>query len=86
QNPVINSVPEGDIHPHHFRDPKVWKKDDYDYCVLGSRTKDHEGQVLLYCSRDLLNWEFMNVMAKSQGNLGFMWECPDLFSLDGQDV
>ncbi|MFP3667136.1 glycoside hydrolase family 32 protein [Priestia sp. SIMBA_032] len=86
QNPVINSVPEGDIHPHHFRDPKVWKKDDYYYCVLGSRTKDHEGQVLLYCSRDLLNWEFMNVMAKSQGNLGFMWECPDLFSLDGQDV
>jgi beta-fructofuranosidase len=86
ENPVIASAPEGDIHPYHFRDPKVWKHEDYYYCVLGSRTKDQHGQVLLYRSVNLIDWEFINVAAKSEGNLGFMWECPDLFRLEGQDV
>jgi len=85
-NPVIAEAPEGDIHPHHFRDPKVWKHGAHYYCVLGSRTKDHHGQVLVYRSDDLVNWEFIDIAAKSDGNLGFMWECPDLFRLDGQDV
>lgn len=86
QNPVISSAPNGDIHPYHFRDPKVWKHQDYYYCVVGSRTKDHIGQILLYRSKDLIHWEFMNVAAKGEGNLGYMWECPDIFHLDGHDV
>ncbi|MFD9625409.1 glycoside hydrolase family 32 protein [Peribacillus muralis] len=86
QNPVIISAPMGDIHPHHFRDPKVWKHSDHYYCVVGSRTKNHQGQVLLYRSKDLFDWEFINVMAKSDGELGYMWECPDFFHLDGQDI
>ncbi|WP_200984516.1 glycoside hydrolase family 32 protein [Paenibacillus sp. Soil787] len=87
-NPVIDRAPEGDIHPHHFRDPKVWKHGGYYYCVLGSRTKEHLGQVLLYRFNDMFNWEFIGVPAKvNQGdNRGYMWECPDLFSLDGHDV
>ncbi|HYK73313.1 MAG TPA: glycoside hydrolase family 32 protein [Pseudoneobacillus sp.] len=86
QNPVIDSAPEGDIHPYHFRDPKVWKHNDDYYCVLGSRTKEHMGQILLYRSKDLFHWEFLNVAARGEGNFGYMWECPDIFPLDGQDV
>ncbi|RIW29115.1 glycoside hydrolase family 32 protein [Bacillus salacetis] len=86
ENPVIDAAPEGDIHPYHFRDPKVWKKDDLYYCVLGSRTKDHVGQVLLYQSKDMIQWEFLNVAAKGEGNFGYMWECPDLFELNGQTI
>lgn len=86
ENPVIDPAPEGDIHPYHFRDPKVWKKGDHYYCVLGSRTKEHAGQVLLYRSEDLYHWEFVNVAAKGEGNFGFMWECPDLFEIDGQTI
>ncbi|KWW17279.1 MULTISPECIES: glycoside hydrolase family 32 protein [Peribacillus] len=86
QNPVMLSAPKGEIHPHHFRDPKVWKHGDDYYCVVGSRTKDHQGQALLYHSKDLMDWEFMNVMAKSDGKLGYMWECPDFFHLDGHDI
>ena len=82
ENPVILEVPEGDIHPFHFRDPKVWKKGDVYYCVLGSQTKNRIGQALLYRSSDLFDWEFVNVLAKGQGNQGYMWECPDLFQLD----
>ncbi|MCG1023645.1 glycoside hydrolase family 32 protein [Sutcliffiella horikoshii] len=86
-NPVITKAPEeGDIHPFHFRDPKVWQHDDSYYCVLGSRTKDHIGQVLLYKSQDLVEWEFVSVMAKGEGNFGYMWECPDFFELEGQGV
>jgi beta-fructofuranosidase len=85
-NPIITEAPEGNIHPFHFRDPKVWKHKDFYYAVLGSKTKQNTGQVLLYRSADLLHWEFVNIMAKGEGNFGFMWECPDLFSLDGQDV
>jgi beta-fructofuranosidase len=85
-NPVIAEAPAGSIHPFHFRDPKVWQHDNTYYCVLGSRTKDHTGQVLLYKSEDLLNWKFLSIMAKGEGNLGYMWECPDYFELDGQGV
>ncbi|MCM3585324.1 glycoside hydrolase family 32 protein [Mesobacillus maritimus] len=85
-NPVITETPAGDINTFHFRDPKVWKKDDTFYMVLGSKTKQNKGQVLLYRSPDLLEWEFVSIMAKGEGNFGFMWECPDLFKLNGKDV
>ncbi|MEW9669402.1 glycoside hydrolase family 32 protein [Ammoniphilus sp. 3BR4] len=86
ENPVIAAAPEGDIHPYHFRDPKVWKNENQYYAVLGSKTMDNRGQVLLYRSDDLIHWEFVNVMAKGEGNFGYMWECPDFFHLDGRDV
>ncbi len=87
-NPIICEAPEGDIHPHHFRDPKVWQRGDQYYCVLGSRTQEHVGQILLYKSADLMNWEFIGIPAQGDaaGNSGYMWECPDLFQLGGSDV
>lgn len=85
-NPVIAGAPEGDIHPYHFRDPKVWKHGELYYCVLGSRTMEHRGQIVLYKSSDMTNWVFVGVAAGGKGNCGFMWECPDLFELGGRDV
>ncbi|WP_062353108.1 glycoside hydrolase family 32 protein [Bacillus kwashiorkori] len=85
-NPVIENAPEGNIHPNHFRDPKVWENNGFYYSIIGSRTKDNVGQALLYRSDDLLQWEFMNVAVKGEGNQGTMWECPDLFPLNGKDI
>ena len=88
-NPVIAEAPGGDVHPFHFRDPKVWKHEDAYYCVLGSRTQDHLGQVLLYRSDNLTDWSFVAIMAGGRepaDKLGYMWECPDLFPLGGVDV
>lgn len=85
-NPVISEAPVGDIHPFHFRDPKVWKHQGHYYCVLGSRTMEHAGQFLLYRSVDLLQWDFIAKPAGGNRELGFMWECPDLFKLDDFDV
>lgn len=69
----------------HFRDPKVWKHGDYWYMVLGTRKGDI-GKAVLYKSIDLRKWEYLGVLAESDGTLGYMWECPDFFELDGKYV
>ncbi|WP_304406654.1 glycoside hydrolase family 32 protein [uncultured Clostridium sp.] len=70
----------------HVRDPKVWEEDGVYYMVLGARTTDNEGCILLYKSDNLYNWEFVSVPAGKQDNMGYMWECPDIFKLDNNDI
>ncbi len=84
ENPVIAKPPVDSA--HHFRDPKVWKHNDAWYMVLGNSTKENVGRVILYRSPDLLNWEYIGVLAQSDGSLGYMWECPDFFELDGKYI
>ncbi|MCI9354511.1 MAG: glycoside hydrolase family 32 protein [Firmicutes bacterium] len=69
----------------HVRDPKVWKENNTYYMVLGARTKQQKGVVLLYISDDKVNWKFKNTLTTEQ-NFGYMWECPDLFELEGQKI
>lgn len=87
QNPVINSceVPENSSEKD-IRDPKTYKVGDCYYTFLGSNDKCEDGQVLMYKSSDLTNWEFVNVIAKGNRKLGENWECPDLFSVKNKDV
>lgn len=70
----------------HVRDPKVWEEDGVYYMVLGARTTDNEGCILLYKSNNIYNWEFVSVPAGKQDNMGYMWECPDIFKLDNNDI
>ena len=37
-------------------------------------------------SEDLLHWSYMSIVDENRNRFGKMWECPDLFSLDGKDV
>lgn len=67
----------------HVRDPKVWKEEDTYYMVLGARTKEDRGCVLVYSSKDKLAWFLENILETKEA-FGFMWECPDMFVLDGQ--
>ncbi len=72
----------GDI--NHTRDPKVWQgKDGNYYMVLGS-TVNNQGRLLFYKSNDLESWEYSG-FAESE-NLGWMWECPDYFEVNGNGV
>jgi beta-fructofuranosidase len=84
KNPVIAEVPpEGSA---DFRDPKVWKHDHIWYMAIGSG-KDGKGNVLLYQSDDLLNWDYIGKMFESQtAEEGIVWNCPDFFSIGGKDV
>lgn len=81
-NPVIAGAPEEG--GFGFRDPKVWQHDGIWYMVIGYG-KDGLGKALLYKSSDLRNWSYIGVAAESDGTMGDMWECPDLFPLGNGD-
>lgn len=87
KGPVIY-LPEG--YTAHFRDPKVWKKENRWYMVLGAQDLDEQGHVVLYSSENLTDWDFHGSIAGPNRNglksFGYMWECPDLFELAGEDV
>lgn len=79
----------------HVRDPKVWKEGEDYFMILGARergtTEDSDGKrldkggVLIYRSKDMRNWKFhREIMPETP--FGYMWECPDLFDLDGERI
>ena len=67
----------------HVRDPKVWNEGGVYYMVLGARRKDDVGEVLLYISKDMECWRLENRIT-TQERLGYMWECPDVYRLNGK--
>lgn len=69
----------------HVRDPKILKKDGRYYMALGARDQNSEGLVLIYRSDDLTSWSYLGRIS-AQPPFGYMWECPDLFFLDGELV
>ncbi|WP_305151351.1 glycoside hydrolase family 32 protein [uncultured Dubosiella sp.] len=66
----------------HVRDPKIFKKDGVYYMVLGARDVDSHGLLLMYRSTDLKDWTLFDRL--TMPDFGYMWECPDLFELDGE--
>ncbi len=87
-NPVLDGkdLPEGGS-TIDFRDPKVWRdKDGAYYAVIGNRTGDGSGSILLYRSADGLNWAFVRTLERCRNQYGRMWECPDFFHLDGKHI
>ena len=87
-------IPEG--YTRHVRDPKVWRQSDGRWAMvlgaqtLSTQTGDEQGKVLLYRSDDLHRWALVGELTGSHhqglGDFGYMWECPDLFTLQGHDV
>ncbi len=69
----------------HVRDPKVFFFEGHYYMVLGARTRQDTGEILVFSSEDKLHWTHINTIRPPKP-FGFMWECPDLFCLDGQWV
>ena len=87
-NPVITAaqLPEGGSKVD-FRDPKVWREPDGSFrLVVGNRPADGSGAVLLYQSRDGIDWSLVGTVDASHSQYGQMWECPDFFPLDGKQV
>lgn len=86
--PVIYQQPKG--YTAHFRDPKIWQHDQKWYCVFGAQTIDLQGQVLLHSSDNAYDWECLGPIAGDNINglsdFAYMFECPDLFSLNDRDV
>jgi len=92
--PVIASPPKG-LRIVGFRDPSVWKQNGVYYMILGAGIEQVGGCALLYRSTDLFDWEYLHPLATGQWNKkltsnpvddGEMWECPEIFELNGQHL
>ena len=87
-NPVIgkDAIPEG-FSINDFRDPKMFRMSDGRYgVVVGNRSDDKSGAILLYVSDDGFNWKFASILDRCYNEYGRMWECPDFFELDGTHI
>ena len=87
-NPVLDGkdLPEGGSSVD-FRDPKIWRGEDGGfYAVIGNRTEDGSGAILLYRGIENFKGEFVRTLDRSYNQYGKMWECPDFFPLDGKQV
>ena len=65
----------------HVRDPKVFACDGRYYMVLGARTVEDRGEVLVWESADKLHWTCINTLTTPEP-FGFMWECPGYLELE----
>ena len=92
--PVLPSPPAG-MKVAGFRDPSPWRDGDRWYMIVASGQRGIGGEVLLYTSPDLRQWQYLHPLAqgKSIGNQdsnpvgsGEMWECPDFFPLSDKHV
>lgn len=74
-----------DTYTRHVRDPKVWKDGSDFFMALGGRKKNDQGAVLIYKSENLKNWVYDREIT-TEKPFGYMWECPDLFEVEGKQV
>jgi len=78
--PVVY-LPEG--YTAHFRDPKVWKDEEKNiwWMIVGAQTTEGKGNVAIFWSQDLFNWNYKGKLLPDTMNLGYMCECPDMIRL-----
>lgn len=67
----------------HVRDPQIFEKDGSYYMVLGARTLQDKGCILIYTSKDLVDWKY-HMRVETEEKFGYMWECPNIVELSGE--
>ena len=77
-NPVMTGALHGDLQIKDWRDPFVWKEGADWFAVLGGRRAGGHGCALIYTSKDLVTWRFLNVLMEGTEPT---WECPNFFKL-----
>ena len=93
KTPVVQ--PPDDPQLTGFRDPFLWRERDVWYLGVGSGRRNQGGQILLYRSKNLREWEYLHPLATGKWTerenvnsveSGEMWECPDFFPLGSKHV
>ena len=86
--PVLDGPPD-ELDLTYFRDPFVWRSGDGWRMAVGGGGRDGEPVVVQYSSPDLRAWRLDGALAaRAEGvpehlDVGSVWECPQLFPLDG---
>ena len=77
-NPVLTTSDVAD-----FRDPRpFWNEDIKAWNLILAAGQE----MRIYSSKDLKEWKYESSFGKEYGNHGGVWECPDLFEIDGKWV
>ena len=80
---IIDTVPKG--YTTHFRDPYIFAKNNRSFIILGAQRENLTGCALIYEEIDE-NWIFRGELKTQLTNFGYMWECPNLFTIDDKDI
>ncbi|MEE1772556.1 glycoside hydrolase family 32 protein [Streptomyces sp. JV185] len=92
-NPVIAAPPQDDITA--FRDHCVWRENGKWRQLVGSGIRGVGGTAFLYESEALRDWRYVGPLLTGDASTGTaadldwtgtMWECVDLFRIDGTDI
>lgn len=83
--PVVY-LPEG--YTTHFRDPKVWRDEEENlwWMIVGAQTSENKGNVALFWSEDLYNWNYKGKLLPETMNWGYMCECPDMLHFEDKYI
>ncbi len=89
-NPILKAPQLPGFHYKDYRDPFVWREGDTWYQVI-SMTINNQGQVLIYRSRDLREWEYLHPLIPQAErekiqDVADIWECPNFFQLGNKWV
>ncbi|WP_277212676.1 glycoside hydrolase family 32 protein [Isoptericola croceus] len=94
ENPVIRSAPAG-VDITAYRDHCVWREGGRWRQLVGSGIAGRGGTAFLYDSDDLRSWTYVGPLLVGDAAVGSpedpdwtgtMWECVDLFDVDGTDA
>lgn len=80
---IIDTVPKG--YTTHFRDPYIFTKNNRSFIILGAQRENLTGCALIYEEIDE-NWIFRGELKTQLTDFGYMWECPNLFTIDDKDI
>lgn len=80
---IIDTVPKG--YTTHFRDPYIFTKNNRSFIILGTQRENLTGCALIYEEIDE-NWIFRGELKTQLTDFGYMWECPNLFTIDDKDI
>lgn len=80
---IIDTVPKG--YTTHFRDPYIFIKNNRSFIILGAQRENLTGCALIYEEIDE-NWIFRGELKTRLTDFGYMWECPNLFTIEDKDI
>jgi beta-fructofuranosidase len=89
-NPILRAPQLPGFRHQDYRDPYVWCEGEVWYQVI-SMTIHNRGQVLLYRSSNLRDWEYLHPLIPEdvRENLydeADIWECPNFFALSSHET
>lgn len=90
--PSVLASPPKELDLVAYRDPFVFRDGDFWRMFVGAGTRDGTAAAIGYTSTDLEQWTYQGVAVQRSTHetdpvwMGALWECPQLFEIDGRHV